>query len=99
MKLYTIFARRGPRQLPHSPHPISTTGFGTSSRPKAASYFSAGTQKKFLRNANGGDETWVIYLVLPQDKSKLNATMNVDCCKLLAHNILNLKIVEHRLYF
>ena len=99
MKLYEIFSRRGPRQLPHSPHPISTTGFGTSSRPKAASYFSAGTQKNCLRNANGGDETWVIYLVLPQDKSKLNATMNVDYCKLLAQNIFNLKIVERRLYF
>ena len=58
-----------------------------------------GHTKKFLRNANGGDETWVIYLVLPQDKSKLNATINVDYCKLLAHNILNLKIVERRLYF
>ena len=100
MKLYAIFSRRGLRQLPHSPHPISTTGFGTSSRPKAASYFSTGTHKeKFLRNANGGDETWLIYLVLPQDKSKLNATMNVNYCKLLAHNILNLKIVERRLHF
>ena len=99
MKLHAIFSRRGLRQLPHLPHPISTISFGTISRPKAASYFSAGTQKRFLRNANGGDETWVIYLVLPQDKSKLNATMNVDYCKLLAHNILNLKIVEHRLYF
>ena len=58
-----------------------------------------GHLEKFLRNANGGDETWVIYLVLPQDKSKLNATMNVDYCKLLAHNILNMKIVERRLYF
>ena len=57
------------------------------------------TKKNFLRNANCGDETWVIYLVLPQDKSKLNAMMNVDYCKLLAHNILNLKIVERRLYF
>ena len=28
MKLHAIFLRRGPRQLPHSPHPISTTGFG-----------------------------------------------------------------------
>ena len=28
------------------------------------------TQRKFLRNANGGDETWVIYLVLPQDKTQ-----------------------------
>ena len=100
MKRYTIFSRRDPRQLPHSPHPISTTGFGTSSRPKAASYFRAGTHKeKFLRNANGGDETWVIYLVLPQDKSKLNAMMNVDYCKPLALNILNLKIVKRRLYF
>ena len=102
MKLYAIFSRRGPRQLPHSHYPVSTTGFGTSSRPKAASYFSAGTHKeKFLRNANGGDETWVIYeyLVLPQDKSKLNAMMNVDYCKLLAHNIFNLKILERRLYF
>ena len=81
MKLYAIFSRRGPRQLPHSPHPISTTGFGISSRPKAANYFSAMTHKeKFLRNANGGDETWMIYLVLPQDKSKLNAMMNVDYC-------------------
>ena len=44
-------------------------------------------KEKFLRTANGGDETWVIYLVLPQDKSKLNAMMNVDYCKLLAHNI------------
>ena len=85
--------------MPHSPHPISTTGFGTSSRPKAASYFSTGTHKeKFLRNANGGNETWVIYLVLPQDKSKLNATMNVDYCKLLTHDIHNLKIVQRRLY-
>ena len=33
------------------------------------------------------------------DESKLNAMMNVDYCKLLAHNILNLKIVERRLYF
>ena len=99
MKLYAIFSRRGPRQLPHSPHLISTTGFGTRFRPKAASYFSAGTQKKFLRNANGGDQTWMIYLVLPQDKSKLNATMNVNYCKLLTHNILNLKIVERKLYF
>ena len=99
MKVYAIFSRRGPRQLLHSPHPISTTGFGTRSHPKAANYFSAGTQKKFLRNANGGEESWVIYLVLPQDKSKLNATMNVDYCKLLAHNTLNLKIVERRLYF
>ena len=100
MKLYAIFSRRGPRQLPHSPHPISTTGFGTRSHPKTSSYFSAGTHKeKFLRNANGGDEIWVIYLVLRQDKSKLNAMMNVDYCKLLAHNIFNLKIVERRLYF
>ena len=100
MKLYAIFSKRSPRKLPHLPHPISTTGFGTSSRPKAASYFNAGThKKKILRNTNGGDETWVIYLVLPQDKSKLNATMNVDYCELLAHNILNLKIVERRLYF
>ena len=57
------------------------------------------TQRKILRNANGGDETLVLYLVLPQDKSKLNAMMNVDYCKLLAHNIFNLKIVELRLYF
>ena len=42
------------------------------------------TKKNFLRNANGSDETWVIYIVLPQDKSKLNATTNVDYCKLLA---------------
>ena len=41
----------------------------------------------------------MIYLVLTQDKSKLNAMMNVDYCKLLAHNIFNLKIVERRLYF
>ena len=41
----------------------------------------------------------VIYLVLPQDKSKLNAMMYVDYCKLLVHNIFNLKIVESRLYF
>ena len=100
MKLYAIFSRRSPRKLPHSPHLISTTGFGTSFHPKAASYFIAGThKKKILRNANGGDKTWVIYLVLPQDKSKLNATMNVDYCKLLAHNIFNLKILERRLYF
>ena len=25
MSLYEVFSRRGPRQLPHSPHPISTT--------------------------------------------------------------------------
>ena len=76
------------------------TGFGTSSRPKTANYFSAETHKeKFLRNANCGDETWVIYLVLPQDKLKLSAMMNVDYCKLLAHNIFNLTIVERRLYF
>ena len=99
MKLYGIFSKRGPRQLLHSPHSISTTGFGTRSRPKAASYFSAGTQKKIIAQCNGGDETWVIYLVLPQDKSKLNATMNVNYCKLLAHNILNLKIVERRLLY
>ena len=61
MKLYAIFSRRAPKQLPHWPHPKSTTGFGTSSRPKAASYFSARIPKNFLRNANGGDETWVIY--------------------------------------
>ena len=58
-----------------------------------------GHKEKFLNNANGGDEIWVIYLVLPQDKSKLNAMMNVDYCKLLAHNIFNLKIVERKLYF
>ena len=98
MKHYAIFSRRGPRQLPHSPQPISTTGFGTSSRPKTASYFSAGTQKNFFAQSKRGDETWVIYLVLPQDKSKLNATMNVDYCKLLAYILLNLKIVERRLY-
>ena len=34
-------------------------------------------KEKFLRNAKGGDETWVIHLVLPQDKSKLNARRNV----------------------
>ena len=65
-----------------------------------ASYFRVGTRReKFLPSANNGDETWVIYLVLPQDKSKLNEMMNVDYCKLLAHNIFNLKIVERRLYF
>ena len=86
--------------MPHSPHPISTTGFGTSSRPKTASTSAPGQKKeKFLRNANGGDKTWVICLVLFQDKLKLNAMMNVDYCKLLAHNIFNLKIVERRLYF
>ena len=90
MKLYAIFSRA----------PIFTTGFGTNSRPKIASYFSAGTHKeKFLRNANGGSKTWAVYLVLPQDKSKLNAMMNVDYCKLLSHNIFNLKIVERRLHF
>ena len=41
----------------------------------------------------------MIYLVLPQDKSKLNAMINVDYCKLLAQNIFNLKIVERKLYF
>ena len=53
MKLYAIFSRRGPRQLPHSPHPISTTGFGTSPalRPQVTS--APGHKKKFLRNANG----------------------------------------------
>ena len=56
-------------------------------------------KEKFLRNANGGDKTWVICLDLFQDKLKLNAMMNVDYCKLLAHNIFNLKIVERRLYF
>ena len=94
MKLYALFSRRGPRQLPHSPHPISTTGFGTSSRQGRKLLQRRDTQRK-----NRGDETWVIYLVLPQDTSKLNAMINVDYCKLLAHSILNLKIVKHRLYF
>ena len=92
------FQGGGPRQLPHWPHPISTTGFTTAPvlRPQV---ISARGTKKILRNTNGGDETRVIYLVLPQDKSKLNAMMNVDYCKLLAHSIFNLKIVERRLYF
>ena len=60
--------------------------YGSSIRSDAASYLSSGTCiENFLAMSNGGDEIWVICLVLLQDKSELNTIVNVNYCKLLAH--------------
>ena len=53
MKLYAIFSRRGPRQLPHWPHPIFTTDFGTTPVLRPQVTLAPGHKKKFLRNTNG----------------------------------------------